>query len=43
MKTLEEAASDVIVAWKSKKFLKPHIEELEKVLLYSAKEKKVNQ
>ena len=43
MKTLEEAAWKVIVAWKTKDYLKPHIEELEKVLLYSAKEKKVDQ
>ena len=43
MKTLEEAAGDVIVAWESRKMLKPHIEELKRVLLYIAKEKKVEQ
>jgi hypothetical protein len=43
MSNLEEAAAKVVMAWKSKKFLKEHIEELEKALLYSAKEKKVKQ
>jgi len=41
MNELEEAAWKVVLAWKEKKFLKAHIEELEKVLLYSAEEKKV--
>ena len=43
MSNLEEVAAKVVIAWKSKKFLKEHIEELEKALLYSAKEKKVKQ
>jgi len=41
MKTLEEAARDVVLAWKSKEFLRPSVKELEKVLLYIAKERKV--
>ena len=32
MKTLEEAAQAVINAWKTKEYLRPSIEELEKVL-----------
>ena len=41
MNELEEAAWKVIEAWKTKDYLKSHIEKLEKVLIYSAKEKKV--
>tara|TARA_B100000287_G_C20193943_1_gene607340 strand:- start:110 stop:238 length:129 start_codon:yes stop_codon:yes gene_type:complete len=41
MNKLEEAAWKVVLAWKSKKYLKAHIDDLEKVLVYSAKEKKV--
>jgi hypothetical protein len=43
MNDIEEKAWKVVLAWKSKKFLKEHIDELEKALLYSAKEKKVKQ
>ena len=32
MKTIEEAAQAVINAWKTKEYLRPTIEELEKVL-----------
>lgn len=41
MITLEEAANDVIEAWKLKKYMKPSIQALQAVLLYNAKEKKV--
>ena len=41
MKTLEEAAKAVVRAWKLKGYLRPSIDELEEVLVYIAKEKKV--
>tara|TARA_B100000900_G_C20009723_1_gene485340 strand:- start:133 stop:264 length:132 start_codon:yes stop_codon:yes gene_type:complete len=43
MNELKEAAWKVVLAWKEKKFLKNHVEELEKVLIYIAKEEKVKQ
>ena len=43
MSELEEVAWKVVLAWKEKKFLKSHVEELEKVLIYIAKERKVEQ
>jgi len=43
MITLEEAAEDVVKAWKLKQFMKPSIQALEGVLVYNAKEKKVKQ
>ena len=41
MNKLEAAAWKVVLAWKSRKYLKDHIEELEQVLVYIAKDKKV--
>jgi len=41
MKTLEEVAEAVVRAWHGREFLRPSVEELEEVLLYIAKEKKV--
>ena len=33
MKSLEEAAKAVVLAWKARDFLRPSIDELEKILL----------